>query len=223
MIRTLMNVAGIGCVIVLVLEGGLLTYLWYQGNLNSNSIKDIQAVLSGDQYYQTEDDNREREITPSVNDVLRERSMRILEMNTRENELVMFKNMINERANQLIKQQEMFERNRQAFEDRLKQIEENVASEATEQIRAILLAMQPDDALKFLVPLSIEENVTIMKGMPEKNVARIMKEFLNADQNQIQRAHEIIDALNQGEPARQLIEKTAENLDKDDNAAKAIQ
>jgi hypothetical protein len=67
--------------------------------------------------------------------------------------------------------------------------------------------------------LSLADDVVLMKGMPEKTVAKILKEFqatpptaadATADRKETpaERGRLIFEALSRGEPARTLLERT---------------
>jgi len=66
--------------------------------------------------------------------------------------------------------------------------------------------------------LSLEQNVVLMKGMPEKTIAKILKEFqstpppqadagLQRKETPPERGRMIFEALSRGEPSRTLLEQ----------------
>jgi hypothetical protein len=62
--------------------------------------------------------------------------------------------------------------------------------------------------------LSLDQDVVLMKGMPEKTIAKILKEFQTSGEPNIvdgkdpaaERGRQIFEALSRGEPSRSLLE-----------------
>jgi flagellar motility protein MotE (MotC chaperone) len=117
-------------------------------------------------------------------------------------------------------QQQQFHAQRKAFEDELARIEGEITSAGTEQARGVLLALPPKDAVRQLMHLTLAEDVVLMKGLPEKTVAKILKEFqatapapatdttAERKESPAERGRLIFEALSRGEPARTLLERT---------------
>ena len=81
-----------------------------------------------------------------------------------------------------------------------------------EQTRGILLALQPDDAIDTLMGLTADENVILLKGMPEKSIARILEQFLSGEENERVRGQEVFKAISQGNPSKSLIDESLTGL-----------
>jgi Mg/Co/Ni transporter MgtE len=107
---------------------------------------------------------------------------------------------------------------RKEFEDELARIEAEITSTSTEQARGVLLALPPKDAVQQLLQLSLDQDVVLLKGMPEKTIAKILKEFqtttatlaeASGDRKEAppERGRKIFEALSRGEPSRSLVEK----------------
>jgi Mg/Co/Ni transporter MgtE len=134
-----------------------------------------------------------------------------VEYNAKEAELAIFKQMMTEGTARLSAQREAFEQRKRAFDQELKQLEETLNSEATSLARGVLLALSPKDAVDKLMTLRVEEGVVLLKGMPEKSIAKILKEFKETP-DQIERGKSIFEALNKGEPLRPLLDRTKSDL-----------
>jgi hypothetical protein len=74
--------------------------------------------------------------------------------------------------------------------------------------------MASSDAVEKLMQLKLEESVALLKGMPEKTIAKILQEFESdpADPARIQRGHEIFEAISRGEPNSTLVRTAAEQF-----------
>lgn len=207
MIRSMVAILCVVCVATLLTEALGLGLLWYRGQLTPDMLREIRAVLAGQQLEpplpeEKEDDKPQ----PSTDEVMDARISRLFQITTREDELAMFKALLLQKTNALTAQQQQFEEQRRAFDERLKALDEAAVSEATERSRAVLLALPGPEAVSSLMALPLEEDVRLLSGMPEKSIAKILKEFLQGDENQKERGREIFEAITRGDPKRNLIE-----------------
>ena len=203
--RTTVIIIAVVCVATVLTEVLGVAFLWYRGQLSTNAMEDIRLVLAGQDPNAFAIDEEKKQDELSSEDYINRRTMRILELNTRQEELDLLKKLVIDNRKELIDDQDTFEDKRLAFQEELQQLQTASTSAATEQTRGILSSLQPADAMSNLMALSIAENVVLLKGMPEKTIARILKEFLNGDENQRQRGQEVFTAISQGKPATDLI------------------
>lgn len=212
MIRAGVVLVCVFCVATLLAEASILAYLWSRGQLTPETLKDIRILLTG----QVQDDadmlEQRQKSMPSTEDIVRERTMRILELGAREDELTLLKTVLNESGDQVLKQRQNFEELKKEFEDRLTKLNDDITSEATEQSRAILLALPPRDAVSNLMSLELEANIVLLKGMPEKSIAKILQEFAKGPPEEQKRGLDIFEAISQGKPAAMLIDETTDSL-----------
>ena len=110
-----------------------------------------------------------------------------------------------QKADSIIKSHEAFIRDKDAFVTQLDTRLAAVTSTATEQARNILLAMSGTDAVAHLMELDLEENVVLLKGMPEKKIASILGAFSQGDIEQFKRGQDIFKAISVAGPASQII------------------
>jgi len=221
MLRFLLIIIGCLCTTIVVSETTVLAILWQRGMLSPHHLNEIKLVLLN----RALDDERESEQDqkadfPSAQQVAQARAVKILNFDKRESELVLLKGLADDKREDLESQQHQFRVQRKAFEDELARIEASLISTGTEQARGVLLALPPKDAVRQLMQLSLDEDVVLMKGMPEKNVAKILKEFqttapsASADssgerkEQPAERGRLIFEALSRGEPARSLLDQT---------------
>lgn len=86
MIRKLMAIMTVCCVAIVLTELGAAGWFWFRGNLNGETLREAGALLAGGDQEEEIDDEATIASQPSTTDVIRERSLRILELNARVNE-----------------------------------------------------------------------------------------------------------------------------------------
>jgi len=212
MIRSVAIMVSVFCVATIISELLGLGFLWFRGHLNADSIKDIRLIVTG----QSLDDielTEEETTLPSRDEVAQNRAMRILELASREDEIDMLKSSITQSSDSLKNDRLTFELTKQKFEADLELLEEQKQSIATKKTQSVLVALPPNDAVQYLMQLSVEENIELLKGMEGKFIAKMLKEFLVApDPLVIKRGKEIFKDISQDEPFRSLAEETENKL-----------
>jgi hypothetical protein len=220
MIRTLWVVLSACCVALVVSEALGVGFLWSQGLLSVRRIREVRDLLVPQEKEAVAKQSESQTPLPSAQDVLRERSMRVLGLNSLETEVGLLKAMLEtERAN-LSAQNADFQKDKNAFKTQLLQLADQNLVAAREQARAILLALPPAEAVDRLMQLSVEEDVLLMREMPEAKIALILKEFApaaeeggggaanataNKENSRAQRAKEIFEHITKGEPRESII------------------
>lgn len=214
MIRSLLAVFSVFCIATLLSEGLALGYLWYRGQLNAEVVKDLRLVLTGQTDEVFKDVEVVQPVPPSRDDVARTRSMRILDLTAREEELSILKAMITQETTELLAQRTAFDKKKEEFDAQLKAVGEQMNAEAVEQTRGILTAMASSEAVESLMQLPLDAAVTLLKGMPEKTIAKILQEFEAdpADPARTQRGREIFEAISRGEPNSKVVRTAAEQF-----------
>ena len=211
----------IGCLCSTIVAAELtgLFLLWRHGMISAHHLQEIKLVLTN----RTASDEPEEEIEqkpqfPSAQEVAQARAVKVLNFDKRESELTTLKGMADAKREDLETLQKQIRSLRKAFEDELARIEASITATGAEQARGVLLALPAKDAVQQLMQLSIDQDVVLMKGMPEKLIARILKEFqatlpLPPDANgerkepPAERGRMIFEALSRGEPSRALLEQ----------------
>ncbi|MCH7689244.1 MAG: hypothetical protein IH899_21645 [Planctomycetes bacterium] len=184
-----------------------LGFLWYRGQLTSETIAEIRVILSGQYHDFSEGEQEEEAFYPSSEDIVKQRSISVMDFNNRDEELKSLKSLVDESAMNFSRQQEELEREKNEFDKKLAMLDEQIASEGAEQARGVLVKLTPSDAVLYLMGLELQENIMLLKGMPEKKIAEYQEEFLKGDQRQVKRGHEIFQALSRGEPKKSLIDQ----------------
>lgn len=212
MTRSIAIIISVFCVATIISELLGIGFLLYRGHLNSDSMKDIHMIVTG----QSLDDMEliEEELAlPSRDEITLKREMRILELASREDEIDMLKSSITQSSDFLKKERLTFEEAKKEFEEELKLLKKQSQSAATKKTQSVLVALPASDAVQYLMELSIEENIVILKGMDGKFIAKILKEFLAApDPQVIKRGKGIFEEISQDEPFRSLSKETLDQL-----------
>lgn len=205
MLRSLVLILCCVCVAIVLTEGAGVFLLWHRGFLTAHHIREIRLILTNG--ITTEVATTDVAVAaplPSLEEVTQTRAIKILDLEKRESELGTLKNMAVESAGSLDSQQQAFRTQRQAFEKELAKLEQQVTEAGTEQARGVLLALAPKDAVEKLMQLSVEEDVALLKGMPEKSIAKILKEFRGGPE-QLERSRKVFEAISRASPTSDLL------------------
>lgn len=213
MIRSMLAILGIVCAATLLSEAMGLGILWYRGQLTSETWNDLQLVLSGEgrdtgELLSDESDT----IQPSSDDFVRLRTGRIFDVSRRENELDSLRELVEGQATALTARQKQLEQMKREFVTQLQTLKKKTESEAIERSRGVVLAMETASAVKLLAQLTVDEDIVLLQGIPEKSIAAILQEFAAGDKTLQERGTQIFDALNRGEPERKLISAAGDRL-----------
>jgi hypothetical protein len=226
MIRTLWIVFSAFCVALFVSELLGVGFVWSQGQLTLARLREVRDLFGPQEKEVVAADTETQRILPSSEDVLRERSLRVLSLSSRETEVDLLRTMLDTERNNLITQLADFQKQKEAFQKQLLQLSEESTVAAREQARAVLLQLPPADAVARLMQLSIEEDVLLMREMPEPKIALILKEFAPTTeggnegaaaaskdaQARQERAKEIFRRISTGEPKEGIIRSALNGL-----------
>lgn len=206
MSRTLVLLVCVFCVGTVITEAIGIGVLVMRGQLTAETWRDIRSVLSGTPLGSQTIEVETTDTQPSSEQIMQQRVRSILQLNTREEELDRFRIMIDTLASELSQEKEQFRLQKLAFQKELQQAEEQLTAESTEQARGILGKLRPDDATASLMALTLNENVVILRGMPERSIGRILESFSKSgDPALAERGQQIFEAISRGEPRRALL------------------
>lgn len=225
MLRLLAVLFGVLSSTILLAELVGASYLWSKGSLTNSNLYEIRVILTGE----SRDDDSEKIDEnkwsgSSQQEIQSARVMRVLDLETRGKELELLKTMTENRANQLISDQESFDEMKKAFQTELTGLREREQLQAVEQARAVLLASPTEAAVERLMDLPLEESISVVRGMPEKAIAKILQGFDSPGKTETgsstasslddrrTRGQKIFEALSRGEPAQTLIQDTLSKI-----------
>lgn len=223
MIRSVRVLITVICAATVLSEGLFVGYLWMTGRLTPQSLNDMRRLLAGEEPELDRSRAEAPEATPPSNDdVVRQRTDRVWSLHRRQEELVTIKDMITQRAERLKDLREDFDKKRAAFQQDLQRQSAELQSASAEQARGILKKLPPADAVQDLMALDLDKDVLLLKGMPDKDVARILQEFLKGpDDKQIERGKEIFEAISRGQPTRKIVDAGLQQFAPSQNASTA--
>lgn len=219
MFRSLFVILGVFCGTLVLAQLIALGLMWSRGYLTAHTIREIRLLMAGgDEGFREQEENRQA-AARSQQEIQEKRMLRILDLQTRENELSYLKVMA-EDANKLLSQKrEEFDKVKTDFRNELDDLQKKSAAAGVEQARAVLLASPIDDAVNRLMAVKLEEAVELVRGMPEKSIAKILQGFrgeTSRDREKVDRGTKIFQAINRGGPVRELAEQTLDRLGPDD-------
>ena len=226
MLKYLFVIIGCVCCTIVAAEAAGVLFLWQRGMISPHHLHEIRLVLtnrSSDDKF--DDEPEQRPQFPSSQQIAQARAVKILNLDKRESELTTLKGMADDKREELETQQKQFRAQRKAFEEDLGRMAAEITSTSTEQARGVLLALPPKEAVQQLMQLSLDQDVVLLKGMPEKSIAKILKEFQatpappatteasgEKKDTPIERGRKIFETLSRGDPSRSLIERTRKAL-----------
>jgi hypothetical protein len=112
-----------------------------------------------------------------------------------------------EHRDAILKEQQDLVAQKAQFTQELEAMKDREVSEATVLAQGVLMAVPPQDAVRDLMPLPLDHNIALLKGLPVKSIGKILKEFHQGDDDQKRRGAEIFAALAEGDPAVRMIEE----------------
>jgi hypothetical protein len=201
-----------------------LALLWSQGLLSTRRLREVREVFGPQEKEVVALEAEPQPALPSSQDVLRDRSLRVLSLTSLETEVGLLKSMIENERNSLIAQRADFQKEKVAFNSQLQQLADKNVVEAREQSRSVLLALPAADAVDRLMQLTVTEDVLLMREMPEAKIALLLKEFATPPEAgdptttardtaaRIKRAKEIFERITKGEPRESIIRSALNNL-----------
>jgi hypothetical protein len=224
MIRTLWIVISVACAAAVVSEVAGAGILWSRGLLTARRLREIRDVLEPQEKEALAADAESQPVMPSSQDVLRERSMRVLSLSSLETDVGVLRSMLETERTSLSARNTAFQQERAAFKAQLQQLSDETAVAAREQARGVLLALPPSEAVDRLMQLSVTDDVLLLREMPEGKIALLLKEFVSTPEGENssaiarpsgdrrQRAQEIFKSINNGEPRNAIIRSALSNL-----------
>jgi len=164
MIRLLAYVTSLFCFVVVLGEALGVGLLWMQGRLTPDTLDEIRLILSEQPEQQQVPQEQQEQELPSTEDVLAERAMRILNLESRQRELEQLKALVDQGRELVLKEQDLFTQKKKAFEQQLAALQSQLNSEATELAREVIAKSDPKDAVRHLMALDLDQDVILLRG-----------------------------------------------------------
>jgi flagellar motility protein MotE (MotC chaperone) len=208
MLRAVISLVGLVSFATLLAEGIAVGVLAYRGQLSSEAIESIAAVLAGRApvtiVAASEPSPAARAVPPSAEEMDAARTVRTLELNARADDLRLLKQMLAAEADQLAKDRAAYDQARRTFEARLAEVRARAEEDATEQTRLVVKAMPPREAVLYLLSVPEQDALRIVRGLPERTTAKILQEFAAGTDEERQRGESLFEAISAGRPDSEL-------------------
>ena len=143
-------------------------------------------------------------------EVVQRRAMAILELQARDRELQLLKSWVEQKMVEVTASKRELEQLQSGFQAELDQARDALLAESAEQARGILLNLKADDAVEKLMTLEPDEAIRLMKGIPEKDHAKILEAFRTPENRE--RGNEIFKAIVRGRPESDIVAAAEETI-----------
>lgn len=212
MIRTFVMIFSCACVAVVLSEAAAVFLLWQRGVLSETNLTEMRLILSGHTDKPAEVPGAVQAApSTSVRDVEGARAVRVLDIEKREAALTTLRLQVLDEQQRTEQEQAKLKAQREAFARDLEAADKSIAETSTEQARAVLLALPPAIAVDRLMPMTVDRGVLLLKGLPEKSIAKILKEFTGTPVK-MERGQHLFDAIYRGTPQRKVVEDAMKTL-----------
>ncbi len=207
MLKTGIVIFACFCIASVITEAVGLGLLWSRGQLNARTFREIEVVLTGEEFLSGSEADKDEETQQiSMEEIENERAMGILGLEKRESLAKQLLETAMEIRDDVTQKQEELRKDREAFAIEVQLVNDKITSESVELARGVLLQSSPKDAVNLLMDLTMDEDVILLRGMPEENIAKILKEFNNGQiQERKKRGQHIYESLYHGEPAKSVV------------------
>lgn len=206
LIRSLAMIFACVSVAVVLTEAAAVFVVWQRGWLTPHYFREVRMVFESTEQEREAAARAEESPKVSLDDVVRERALRILDLDKRESDLKQLHDDVLSQAEELNALRTSITETRDAFRKELETLRKESTTAAIEQARGVLLAMPPVDAAAKLSQITEREAIHLLRGMPEKSIAKILKEFSTTPE-QIDRGRKLFEALARAEPEVAVIDK----------------
>ncbi len=200
--KTLLVLLGVACTATVITESIVAGLLWHRGALSAETVHEIQDILTGvnnDIFDVENDDDKKPEDEHTIDLVLEKRVMKILKMEQRMDEMATIKELLELSRDEILSDKKKLLADIEKFKKEKEEARLQDASEATKKARTIIAKFSPAESVDYLMKLSTEENITILKGMQDKVIVAILSQFLRGRGKDAiantTRGHEIFKAL----------------------------
>jgi DNA-binding protein len=218
--KTLLVLLGIVCTATVITETIVAGLLWHRGALSAETVHEIQDILTGannDIFGDENDDGKKPEDEHTIDLVMEKRVMKILKMEQRMDEMATIKELLEQSRDEILSGKKKLLADIEKFKKERDEARLQDVSEATKKARTIIAKFSPAESVDYLMKLTPEENVTILKGMQDKAIVAILSQFLRGrGKNAVEskaRGHQIFEALSVVRKIKGLPAETAKAED----------
>ncbi len=200
------------CVATVITQCLVLGVLASRGNLDSDKAIKMVALangidITGDRLSEMLEASKTTP-TPSFNEILDQRAETGLDMDLKLNAIADFNEQVQAMLQDLQKRQERFDLRRDAFNNKLAELDQGLQDAGMRELQRTLEVLPPDQAkiqlLKIFEDGEIDTVVNITQGMSSDKTKKILSEFQTPDEQD--KLAQILRRIGEGEPKKSLIE-----------------
>lgn len=195
MVRFLVAGIGVLAIITVLAEALAAGLLWSQGRLTPDTVREIRTILRDPDELVTEEQGESDTPRVSLDDVIAARSQRIIDIEGREQEQAVLQALVDDARDTLLLDGETLNADRKKFEEEQQAAADQAQAQSVLQTRNVLLKLDPETAVAQLMELPVDQNVLLLRGMPEKEIAELLQAFSAAGQAEARRGQEIFQAI----------------------------
>jgi len=205
MIRTIFFVFSLVCVVLVLGALAGSGFLWFSGKLDIEKAHEIYDLVLLEQT----DDMEDAPFVPQqgLKDVRDARLERFLKEVRGETDLAVLKAQITSESELLEAKQKKHETEVKAFQDKLNQQLKASIADGMVRSREVVTKLKPADALPYLMQLDLQQNILLMRELPDGVIADLLKAFAAGTPEQQDRGYEIFTALTHGQPKKQVLQE----------------
>lgn len=227
MIKRVLNLIGAAfvyfCVATLLAQGVGVGVLWWRGTLSQDSVYRILAVLQGVDIDAIRDElekKRQPQDDPQVSyeAIVKARLAKSLTLNVRQQAITAGLADLLALQSEVRTERQRLDDTLAGFEQQLLRMQQEATDSALQEVQRTLEAIQPVQA-KEQILMMLDENggeqgmndvVAMIRAMPLDKRKKILGEFKT--QVEVERLHEILQRLREGEPEISLIRDAQQQL-----------
>jgi hypothetical protein len=201
--RKLFGLLAGAALIFVFAEGLVVGVLWAKGRLTPDVVQEIRDILREPSLatptLAKPEESKAPQVT-TVDDVVRVRALRILQIEQRERDQQVLKGLVADSRNIVQRDREAITKQQDDYLAQKKADADRANSAAITQARSVLLKTDTTTMLDHLQKMPLDESIALVKGMPEKKIAEILQAFAAGDPKSAKRGQELFQAISQGNP-----------------------
>lgn len=205
------------CVATVVTQMFVAGFFGAKGSLNGDTVTKMVALvhgidISGDRLQAILNEAKTTE-APSFDELLQKRFEEGLDADLKFQSQTTFLEYLEEERRKLEEEKRRFDTRRDAFNQKLEEIENGIRDEGTQQLKRTLEVLNPVQAKTQLLMMfddgEIDRVVNIVQAMSTDKTKKIYEEFNTPEDEE--KLNELLRRIGEGEPKKSLIEQARQN------------
>jgi hypothetical protein len=193
---------------------GVLAVLAFKGYLNSNRLWDVLAAAYGVEQHPPAQTDSQNAAGIAYEELVQRRALAALDLDLRQRALDKAMDDLIARQARLAEERARYNRLVEEFEQRLAALQAGASDRTIQEVKQTLMVMQPDQAKAQLLKMwegnQKDAVIAILKGLPPESLKRILKEFTEADTDQL---YQLLKSILEGSGEGDLIRSMGEQIE----------